>query len=191
MEHKETIPSAVQVAYEYATFSEMLRTKCKSDEQVWLAIQKRSQSQPVHDRHAAYLMGCWCEKVDDNMKEALSHYQTAADMGHGLAQFTMGHLNMMGQIEGVRNLQAAVRWWVKATKDHDTADAWFTLGCVVSQGYDIHAYPELDSPVEFWIRAAKQGHGPAQKRLRACKTLTDEMRAALEVPVDTEKHVLV
>ena len=185
------VPSVLTLMREYAIFQQMLVSLVKSDEKVWVAVKERAEARPLHDRKAAHLMGCWYERAEDDMKVALAHYEAAADAGYGDAQFTLGHLYFTKKVDGVRNLQAAVRWWVRATKENDNADAWFTLGCVVKEGYDIHAYPELDSPVEFWIRAARQGHGPAQKRLRAAVAdPSAEVLAALSVEADHDKHIL-
>jgi TPR repeat protein len=133
-------------------------------------------------------LGEWSELVEHDLAAAMRWYEKAALAGHVRSEFTIAHLLLTEYPKryGIRPLDIVLSWLKHAAQARN-ADALFVLGCVVSEGCDLTSELEDWSPEDFWLSAALQGHGPAQKRLRARRH--PEMCAALSVPL-RDDHVL-
>jgi TPR repeat protein len=158
----------------------MLKTKKVTDQKTWDVVIKWSEKGASW---AHYLLANWYEQVDDDVQTAYKLYEKAAKQDHARSCFMLGHLHMTKIAP--RNVQLAVFWFKKAIEaDAKMADAYFVLGCICSEGYEIREYLDLDA-TDFWELAAKEGHVPALKRLQARGFLTSRY------PAPKHTHILV
>src|SRR5207249_2643097 len=73
--------------------------------------ERAETAAPEQLREAAFAMAQWCDSVEHDMGAATLYYRQAAELGHPMAQFSVGHLYFSGQIDAVRNLFMAVNWF--------------------------------------------------------------------------------
>ncbi len=172
-------PSEMKIVHK--NFETMLRIKLKNDVKTWDMVEKWAINKAGW---ALRLMAHWYKEVEKDYGKACDFYSQDSELGCARSEFMLGHL----QIAYIypRNLHVAVYHFKKAIKmDPNMADAYFVLGCICSEKYDISNYIEFND-VDFWKVAAKLGHAPAQKKLRA----RGETDASCFPPVQT-KHILV
>ena len=164
-------------------FRQMIRTETKIDEIVWNKVEKWANEEKA-DWRSCFLLAQWYNIAEKNIILACEFYEKASDQNHVYSQFMSGHLHYL-KIKP-RNIHRAVYWFTRAIQtDENCADAWFALGCIRSEGYKIQNYEEYNL-YDFVKKAAKEGHGPAQHRLRAAG-VTD----AIYFPAVNKRHILI
>ena len=160
--HETPFLAPSDMIFAVSAFSRMIEAKTKNEE-VWKKVEKWAGK---HQGWALRLMARWYEEVENDYQRACDFYMADAALGNARSQFMVGHLHIAHLKP--RNVQRAVFYFKQAIRtDSKMADAHFALGCICNEGYDIAEYIEYDA-VDFWKLAARQGHGPAQKKLRAC-----------------------
>jgi hypothetical protein len=153
-----------------AAFHCMLQTKTKRQPDYCL-IQERAQRRELW---AMELIANWLELVDNNVTGAIQMYEQVslepANEKTARSEFMIAHLLLTRypSLYGVRPISLAIAWLRRAlATDPNMADALFVLGCLSREGCYFEAPDLRDKDAEeFWLAAAKLGHGPAQRRLR-------------------------
>ena len=164
-----------------SVFTNMIQAKRKFDLTAWNIVDRYVH---LHSGWALYLMARWHEEDGNDYMQALTLFVEAAEQGCAKSRSMVGHLHIT-KVKP-RNIQLAVYWFKKAiVADAHMADAFFALGCICSEGYDIADYDEYEA-CDFWKKAALDGHEPAQQRLRKIG-ITD----AKYFPPVNQKHILV
>ena len=122
------------------------------------------------------------EYVRKNLTKAVKWYTKAAEQGHAVAQCYLGFCYADG-VGIEKDLDKALRWFTQATEtEHMTVneiancyldaikgntDAQFDLGNRYYYGYD-YVRKNLTKAVEWYTKAAEQGHAKAQFNLGLC-----------------------
>lgn len=92
-----------------------------------------------------------------DMIGALSHYHKAAEAGSALAQAKLGYIYDQSE-----DNEKAVRWYREAaSQQHPEGE--FGLGEMYAKGESVEQ--DLDTAVEFYMRAAVGGHAQARRVL--------------------------
>lgn len=97
-------------------------------------------------------------------KEAVKHFEEAANLGHSLAQVSLGRCYKHG--EGVyQNDQLAFKWFLEASKQ-DNPTAWVHLGACYADG--VFVGKDYKKAVSWFRKAAESGHEVGQAFLAMC-----------------------
>lgn len=97
-------------------------------------------------------------------KEAVKHFEVAANLGHSLAQVNLGRCYKHG--EGVyQNDQLAFKWILEASKQ-DNPTAWVHLGACYADG--VFVGKDYKKAVSWFRKAAESGHEVGQAFLAMC-----------------------
>lgn len=94
---------------------------------------------------------------------AIRHWESPADNGHTLAQFSLGVAYATGQGAEIDTVEA-VRWWSAAAQHGNTA-AQYNLGLLYSRGQGVEK--DINVALKWWHMAASRGDAAAQFQLGA------------------------
>lgn len=116
-----------------------------------------------------FLCGSLCEKVDNDVKEALHYYIMSAELGCAAAQFNLGCFYNSGIGTEVDKAEAAK--WFQLASDQGRANAQNNLGVLYLTGQGVPQ--DHKKAAELFKAAAKQGHTSArQNYLMAARPVT-------------------
>ncbi len=101
---------------------------------------------------------------NQQFKEAVKHFEVAANLGYSDAQVSLGRCYKHG--EGVyQNDRLAFEWFVEASK-HDNPTAWVHLGACYADG--VFVGQDYKKAVSWFRKAADRNHEVGQAFLAVC-----------------------
>ncbi len=109
-------------------------------------------------------------EVPIDLVRAKYWFERAAQRGYDKAQYNLG-----GRYEGEGNYAQAVKWYLLAAQDRSAGQpghclAQYYLGLLYQEGKGVGR--SLDKALEWYERAARQGHSEAQEKVRLLRPNT-------------------
>ena len=101
--------------------------------------------------------------VEKDIKKTKELYEGAAVQGYTDAQFGLGALYYDGHIDGERDFERAVEWWLKAKNSSLLAQYW--LGVCYSYGRGVEK--DMQEAIKYWNLSAR-GNADAKTKLGMC-----------------------